>query len=328
MNKATNYRYGRPDRSRMLAAAVVVAALAFGPVTGKAMAASAPVVSTGGTAAVTYSTAIVYGTVNAEGEATTVYFEYGKSASYGSKTALQTAGNGTQAIKLSQSITGLQPGTAYDYRVVATNGTGTAYGKEGTFTTPKIPLSVQLAGAPNPVIFGNPFFVEGTLTGTGAGNREIVLQTNPYPYTQGFRTVGNPEVTSSTGQFSFPYVGLLENAQLRVMTVGSPTVVSATLVENVAVRVTLHIRRAHRRGFFRLYGTVSPAEAGALVGFEQLRPGNRYVNVNGTVVRQGTSSTSVFSRAVRLKPHTLYRALIKVSDAAHASVESASVLAP
>ncbi len=301
---------------------------ALGPMTGRALAAGAPTVSTAGTAALTYSTVILYGSVNAQGASTSYFFDYGKSTSYGSKTTLEPAGNGTQAITVSQSITGLQPGTVYDYRVGATNATGTTYGGNRTFTTPKIPLSVALAGSPNPVIFGNPFFVEGNLTGTGAGNREIVLQSNPYPYTAGFKTVGNPEVTSSTGTFSFPYVGLLENAQLRVQTVGSPTVTSPVLLEGVAVRVSLHIHHADRRGYFKVYGTVSPAEVGALVGFEQLRPGNRYVNVNGTVVKKGSSSTSVFSRVVRLKAHTLYRALIKVSDPSHASIESASVLAP
>jgi len=321
--------HGRPRRSAGVLVTVSLLICAFGPLTGEASAASAPAATTGATAAVTYSTAILYASVNAGGESTSYGFEYGTSASYGTKTSMEPAGNGTITITVSQSITGLQAGTTYHYRVLATNSSGTAYGKDRTFTTAKIPLSVQLAGAPNPVIFGNPFFVQGNLSGTDAGNREIALQANPYPYTQGFKTVGNPEVTTSAGSFSFPYVGLFQNTQLRVTTVsGSPSVTSPTLLEDVAVRVSLYIHRAARRGFYKVYGTVSPAEAGALVGFEQLRPGNHYVNVNGTVVRAGNSSVSVFSRTVRLKRHTLYRALVKVSDPAHASIESSSVLAP
>ncbi len=292
-------------------------------------AAAAPAATTGSAAAITYSSTILYASVNAGGEPTTYAFEYGTTSSYGTKTSMQPAGNGTITITVSEAVDGLQAGTTYHYRVLATSPSGTAYGKERTFTTAKIPLSVQLAGAPNPVIFGNPFFVEGNLSGTDNGNREIALQANPYPYTQGFKTVGNPEVTTSSGSFSFPYIGLFENTELRVITVtGSPAVTSPTLIEDVAVRVYLHIHRAARSGFFKVYGTVSPAEVGALVGFEQLEPGNRYVNVNGTVLRAGNSSVSVFSRTVRLKRHTLYRALIKVSDPAHASTESSSVLAP
>jgi hypothetical protein len=46
--------------------------------------------------------------------------------------------------------------------------------------------------------------------------------------------------------------------------------VSPVVLENVAVRVAFHVRRARRRGFVRLYGTVAPAEVGALVGFQLL----------------------------------------------------------
>jgi hypothetical protein len=45
-------------------------------------------------------------------------------------------------------------------------------------------------------------------------------------------------------------------------------------------------------------------------------------------VKAGSSTTSVFSRTVPLKAHTLYRALIEVSDPAHVSIESPSALAP
>jgi hypothetical protein len=54
------------------------------------------------------------------------------------------------------------------------------------------------------------------------------------------------------------------------VTVGKPVVSSPVVVENVAVRVSFHVRRARRRGFVRLYGTVAPAEVGALVGFQLL----------------------------------------------------------
>ena len=95
-------------------------------------------------------------------------------------------------------------------------------------------------------------------------------------------------------------------------------VASPVVLENVAVRVSFHVRRARRRGFVRLYGTVAPAEVGALVGFQLLRPG-RSVNEGGTAVTAGTATVSRFSAVVRLPHRGLYRALIKVSnDGAHA----------
>jgi len=286
----------------------------------------APSVSTSGTTNVTFSSAVLYGYVVPEGQDSTYRFQYGTTAGYGATTPLGPAGNGTASLRVSQPISGLQPGTVYHYRVVASNATGTTDGKDRAFTTARIPLSLQIAGVPNPVTFGDPFVVEGSLSGTGSASHAIVLQANPFPYTAGFKTVGNPELTSSTGGFSFPVVGLDENAQMRVQTLGSPTVTSAILLENVAVSVTFHVRRTHRRGRWRLYGTVTPAEPGALVGFQLLVAGGRTVNVGGTGVKPGTPTVSRFSRTVRLRHRGVYRALIQVNDGAHVAAYSAPVL--
>jgi hypothetical protein len=183
---------------------------------------------------------------------------------------------------------------------------------------------LQIAGVPNPVVFGSPFGVEGNLSGTGAANHEVVLQANQFPYLGGFHNIGNPELTSSTGGFSFPYVGLLENAQLRVVTVGKPEVSSPVIVEGVAVHISFHAHRTRRRGHVRLYGTVAPAEVGALVGFQLLRPG-KSVNQGGTVVKAGTATVSSFSRVIRVRHPGLYRALVKIADGAHVSAYSPPV---
>jgi hypothetical protein len=288
-------------------------------------ASSSPAVTTSGSSNVTYSSAILYAYVDPHGLATTYVFQYGTTSGYGGQTPLAPAGNGTISIKLSQTASGLQPGTTYHYRVVAVNSDGTVDGKDRTFTTAKVPLSVQIAGVPDPVLFGNPFVVEGHLLGTGAANHEVVLQANPYPYLGGLKDVGNPEVTNATGGFSFPYVGLLENAQLRVVTVGKPEVASPVVIENVAVRVNFHARRARRHGYAYLYGTVAPAEVGALVGFQLLQPG-KSVNEGGTVVKAGTATVSSFGRVVRIAHPGLYRALIKTSDGAHVFNYSEPVL--
>jgi hypothetical protein len=296
------------------------------PGAAQAVAPPAPTVTTGGVSNVAYSSAILYGYVGAHGELTNYYFQYGPTGAYGAQSPLAPAGNSTGSARVSQAITGLQSGITYHYRIVASGPGGTVRGADRTFKTPKVPLSVQIVGSPNPVVFGSSFFVEGTLSGTGASTHAVVLQANPFPYTGGFKTVGNPEVTNSAGGFSFPFLGLLENAQLRVVTVGKPVVSSPVVLENVAVRVAFHVRRARRRGFVRLYGTVAPAEVGALVGFQLLRPG-RSVNEGGTAVTAGTASVSRFSAVVRLRHRGLYRALIKVSnDGAHVSNYSEPIL--
>jgi hypothetical protein len=287
---------------------------------------TAPAISNVAVSNVTFSSALFSGFVNPHGQATNYYFQYGLTKGYGAQTPLAPAGAGTTWTKVSQPVGGLQPATTYHFRLVATSPVGTSTSGDHTFTTPKIPFSLQIVGVPNPVPFGEPFLLEGTLTGTGSASHAIVLQAKLFPFTAGFKTVGNPELTNASGAFSFPVVGLGENAQLRVVTVGKPTVVSPVITENVAVRVTFHARRTHRHGRWRLYGTVTPAEAGALVGFQRLVPGGRTVNAGGTVVRSSTTTTSSFSRIMRVPHRGVYRALVKVADGAHVSAYSLPVL--
>ncbi len=325
----------RPKRARnatattlvlVLVLAAVLAALVL-PAAGQAAAPPAPTVGTSGVSGVGYSSATLYGYVNAQGQATNYYFEYGTSTSYGTQSPLSPAGSATNTVKVNQAITGLQAATKYHYRLVAVGPGGTVAGGDRTFTTAKIPLSLALVSTPNPVVFGSPFYVEGTLSGTGGANHAIVLQANPFPYVGGFKTVGNAELTSSTGGFSFPYLGLTENAQLRVVTLGLPVVISPIVLENVAVRATVHVRPAKRRGYVRLYGTVTPAEPGAQVGFQLLKPGHASINQGGTPVKAATATYSTFSGFMRLRNPGLYRVLIKVTnDGAHVSNYSAPIL--
>ena len=123
----------------------------------------------------------------------------------------------------------------------------------------------------------------------------------------------------------FPALAATENTQLRVSTVGLTPVISPAVIEYVAVRVTIHAHSTRRQGFARLYGTVEPAEAGALIGYQRVIPGHRTKNVGGTVVKAQSTARSVFSRVVKVHKG-LYQALVKVSDGAHVSATSRPVL--
>lgn len=287
-----------------------------------------PTVSTGGISNLTPTSVILHGSLDAHGRPTNFVFQYGTSG-YSYQTPLSPGGNRTTGFPVALAVTGLRPDTTYHYRILATNGSGNVLGAGRAFTTPKIPLSLQIVGAPNPVLFGNPFAVQGTLLGTGAGSaRGVALQANPFPYTAGFTTLGNPELTSSTGSFSFPVVGLTSNTEFRVITTSAPFISSAVLVEGVAVQVSFHLHRVHRnrRGrFYRMYGTVTPAEPGARVGFQLTRPGAPSVNQGGTVITSGNPTISSFSTVVRVRHRGIYEALVKVSDGSHVSAYSAPI---
>lgn len=314
------------SRNSVLVALAFACTFALPVSTGQAASSTAPSVSTGRVSNVTFSSATLAGSIDPRGQETNYVFQYGPTHSYGSQTPLSPAGSGTKSISVSESVSGLQPLTTYHYRIVASSAAGTTKGAERTFTTPEIPLSLAITGVPNPVVFGSSLLVEGTLSGTAGGNHEIALQANPYPYSGGFKIVGNPEVTNPAGDFSFPYLGLLESAQLRVVTVGKPEVASPVVLENVAVRVSFHAHSVRRPGFVRLYGTVAPAEVGALVGFQLLVPGHRSVNEGGTALKAGTPAVSSFSRIVRIHRRGLYRALIQVPSGSHVSNYSTPIL--
>jgi phosphodiesterase/alkaline phosphatase D-like protein len=103
---------------------------------------SPPDVTTGGASSITTSSATLNGTVDPNGRATTYYFDYGTSTSYGTKTAARSAGSATTAQSAAVGISGLQANQTYHYRLVATSDAGTTVGKDASFTTSGAPAVV------------------------------------------------------------------------------------------------------------------------------------------------------------------------------------------
>ena len=97
--------------------------------------APAPTVTTGTATGVTTTGATLNGTVNPNGAATTVSFEWGLTAAFGQTTPGQAVGSGTAPQAVSAALTGLAPCTTYHYRVTATSAGGTATGDAATFRT-------------------------------------------------------------------------------------------------------------------------------------------------------------------------------------------------
>ncbi len=84
----------------------------------------------------TATTAVLNGTVNANGGAATVAFDYGLDGTYGGN-AVGTPASVTGAgnIAVSTALTGLTPNTTYHFRANGRNGSGVANGADLTFTT-------------------------------------------------------------------------------------------------------------------------------------------------------------------------------------------------
>ena len=74
------------------------------------------------------------GSIDPHGLTTTVYFQYGRTTSYGLTTAPQSkTGNTYQNVVA--NISGLTASATYHFRIVAINSSGTRYGSDRTFTT-------------------------------------------------------------------------------------------------------------------------------------------------------------------------------------------------
>jgi sugar lactone lactonase YvrE len=86
---------------------------------------------------VTSEKATLKGRVNAVGVKSKYYFEYGKTKSYGSKTAEVSIESGFKDQSATKAVSSLSPSTTYHYRVVTTNSTGTTSGQDREFTTGK-----------------------------------------------------------------------------------------------------------------------------------------------------------------------------------------------
>jgi Ca2+-binding RTX toxin-like protein len=154
----------------------------------------APTVTTKPATNVGTTSAVLNGSVNPEGDASTYQFEYGKTTAYGSKVPLSpgSAGSGTSPEEVSEPVAGLEPDTTYHYRLVATNGAGAGKGSNGTFRTNALPVTgTQLAAMPvthpfngstaSLANFGSKWSALGWAAGTPAKGEETSSGWRPVP---------------------------------------------------------------------------------------------------------------------------------------------------
>ena len=101
-------------------------------------AAPAPLVAGGAQRDTTRTATLLDATIDRRGIPTTYAVEYGLTTAYGSTSAFGGSvafGSGAGPQDVSDYLDGLQPGTTYHYRFVATSAGGTTRGEDRTFTT-------------------------------------------------------------------------------------------------------------------------------------------------------------------------------------------------
>ena len=156
-----------------------------------------PAATTLAASAITAGTATLNASINPNGAATTFSFRYGTNTAYGSATPVVTLAAGATAVSTNATVTGLQAGMTYHYRVVATNSAGSASGSDLTFTTVG-GTPPQLGG----LSFGSSSGFQFAFTGASGGSYTAWGTTNvAWPFSQ-WSNLG-PATVTAPGQYQF-----------------------------------------------------------------------------------------------------------------------------
>jgi trimeric autotransporter adhesin len=166
---------------------------------------SLPAVTSGGSSAITSTSATIAATINAAGCGTIIAygFEYSTATGFPNGSGIQVPASNLSGGNFTATVTGLAPNTRYYYKAYATNNIGTSYGAEQFFTNS--PLPVPMAAQPGlsftetfaDIANWNNFFA----TGTGANHWDGLSATATAPASG----IPNPIITTaSTNSFQTP----------------------------------------------------------------------------------------------------------------------------
>ncbi|MHB8695675.1 MAG: IPT/TIG domain-containing protein, partial [Solirubrobacteraceae bacterium] len=197
-----------------------------------AVSASAPMAITGAPQSVTATSALVSGTVNPDGSATTAHFEYGLDPKYSGGgpivydqvTPDVTVGAGTTAQPVSATLSNLIPNALYHVRPVATNPAGTSTGLDQTFQT-------AIGAPPPPPVLGqtqNVAPVTGLVlvklpgsAATGGGLRDLLGKGQGFiPLTEARQLPVGSQVDARAGTLMVSAAPAAAHGKLQVATLG------------------------------------------------------------------------------------------------------------
>ncbi len=259
-----------------------------------------PVVQTGSAEGPTTTGVTLTGSVNPSGNATNWYFEYGTSASYGSKTASKSAGSGSAPTGVSAAITKLAAGTAYHYRLVGTSSAGTVYGTDVTFTTV---AALTLSASTSQAVYGTAVTLSGAVWSRETGVN-ITIYGQALDSTS-FSTLGSV-LTGAGGAWSFLVRPKLQTSYKASASDGTSSISTIGVRPAVSLRVITG-------GRFSTHVVAGSSFAGKQVQLQRLLPGNRWKTL--AKAKLSSKSSAVFSTTALPKGTSLIRVAMSVNQA-------------
>jgi hypothetical protein len=135
-----------------------------------------PGVQTNAPQSIAATSAVLSGSIDPRGRATSWYFDYGPNTAYGLKTPTQSLGAVFGAQPISVTISNLSPATTYHFRLVASNSAGTTRDGDMSLSTP---ATLTIAQGAFRVIAGQYVKLSGTVSGGSTG---VAVTVNSQPF--------------------------------------------------------------------------------------------------------------------------------------------------
>ncbi len=181
---------------RRIALPALAATGIAGIIASVAVAASSPSVTTGAASKIKDTSAVLSGSINPNGAATSYYFQWGPTTAYGFTGKTKSAGSGRKSVSVSATPSGLLPGTVYHYRLVAGNSFGLTMGRDRTFKTAGHPLPGAVTGAASSITSSSAIITGEVLT--NGASTDYYFQYGPAAGSYGFQTTEGVAKASST----------------------------------------------------------------------------------------------------------------------------------
>jgi phosphodiesterase/alkaline phosphatase D-like protein len=284
---------------------------------------AAPTATTGSATNITTNSATLTGTVNPNGLATTVYFQWGTSPSYGNSTPSQSIGSGTSTVNVSANLSGLLPNTTYYYRIVASNSAGTTYGSGMSFRTNAVGAAPTATTGSATNITTNSATLNGTVNPNGLATT-VYFQwgTSPsYGNSTPSQSIGSG---TSTVNVSANLSGLLPNTTYYYRIVASNSAGTTygsgmsfrTNAVGAAPTATTGSATNITTNSATLNGTVNPNGLATTVYFQWGTSTSYGNSTPSQSIGSGTSTVNVSANLSGLLPNTTYYYRIVASNSA------------